>query len=115
MGAVVVSRRARNWDGVGDPVATHPREWLGRLWLSAGRGPHRGDHYGSPTWLLAATRQRLRGTPIGPLEGVKVLDLSSVVMGPFATQLLGDLGADVVTVEDKVSLGPPPPTSAIAG
>ena len=41
------------------------------------------------------------GTPVGPLDGVKVLDLSSVVMGPFATQLLGDLGADVVTVEDK--------------
>jgi crotonobetainyl-CoA:carnitine CoA-transferase CaiB-like acyl-CoA transferase len=34
-----------------------------------------------------------------PLSGIKVFDLSSVIMAPFATQLLGDLGADVVSVE----------------
>src|SRR5207249_1304423 len=63
-------------------------------------------------FILCAVRQ-LMDMREAPLAGIKVLDLSRVLAGPWASQLLGDLGADVVKVErpgvgdDTRAWGPP--------
>lgn len=41
-------------------------------------------------------------TSNGPLTGVKILDMTSVVLGPYATQLLADMGAETTKVETPV-------------
>ncbi|XP_040209176.1 succinate--hydroxymethylglutarate CoA-transferase [Rana temporaria] len=83
------------------------------------RRSHKGARCGASLFTSSITQRRgfsqrvTEADNVKPLEGVKILDLTRVLAGPFATMILGDLGAEIIKVEkpgsgdDTRSWGPP--------
>src|SRR5262249_39500775 len=54
-----------------------------------------------------AARRRLQ---MGPLQGIKVLEIAGIGPGPFAAMMLSDMGAEVLRIDRAQSVSPSPST-----